>query len=130
MFCYQKLNNHKNCIHERALTFVYQEYNLTFDELFAKDDGNLQKLLIEIFKFKMNLASEIMNELFYVVECPYLKNNLKFKSRKIRTARYRIEIATFASSRIWTYISSELKECTSLHEFRSKLKTWKPENCP
>ena len=25
---------------------------------------------------------------------------------------------------------NELKESTSLNEFKSKIKTWKPENCP
>ena len=27
-------------------------------------------------------------------------------------------------------ISNELKESTSLNEVKSKIKTWKPENCP
>ena len=48
----------------------------------------------------MNLASEIMTELFCVVECPPLKNELRFKSRNICTVRYRTEIATFVGSRI------------------------------
>ena len=30
---------------------------------------------------------------------------------------------------MWTDMSSELKESTSLIEFKSKIKTWKPENC-
>ena len=48
----------------------------------------------------MNLGSEIMTELFCVVECPTLKNELRFKSRNICTVRYRTEIATFVGSRI------------------------------
>ena len=34
-------------------------------------DHNLHKLLIEMFKLKMNLALEIMNEVFNIVEYPY-----------------------------------------------------------
>ena len=43
----------------------------TFNELLANDgsfkihDRNLQKLLIEIFKVKMKLAPEVMNEVFF-----------------------------------------------------------------
>ena len=48
----------------------------------------------------MNLAFETMTELFCVVECPTLKNELRFKSRNICTVRYRIEIATFVGSRM------------------------------
>ena len=75
MFHNRKLNNHINCIHERALRIAYQDHNSTFNELLAKDfsfkihDRNLQKLLIEIFKVKMKLAPEIMNEVFDFMEC-------------------------------------------------------------
>ena len=94
-------------------------------------DRNLQRLLTEIFKFKMNLAPEIMNEVFDIIEFPYpLRNKLRFNSRNIRTVRYGIETAAFVGSRIWSYMPSELKESTSLNEFMSKIKTWKPENCP
>ena len=71
MFHNRKLNNHINRIHERALRIAYQDHNSTFNELLAKDgsfkihDRNLQKLLIEIFKVKMKLAPEVMNEVFF-----------------------------------------------------------------
>ena len=78
----------------------------------------------------MKLAPEIMDEVFEIIECPYsLRNELRFDSRYIRTVRYGIETADFVGSRIWSYKSFELKERTSLNKFRSKIKTWKPENC-
>ena len=83
---------------------------------------------MEIFKVKMKLAHKIMNEIFDIIESPYpLRNELRFKSRKIRTVRYGTEAAAFIGSRIWSHMPSELKESTSLTEFRSKIKTWKPE---
>ena len=33
--------------------------------------NNLWRLLIEIFKVKMKLATEIMNEVFDIIESPY-----------------------------------------------------------
>ena len=83
MFHNRKLNNHINHIHEKALRIAYQDHNSTFNELLAKDgsfkihDRNLQKLLIEIFKVKMKLAPEIMNEVFDFKKCRYpLRNEL------------------------------------------------------
>ena len=111
-----------------------------FDELVAEGgsfkihDCNLKKLLIEIFKVKMKLAPEIMNEVLNIMECLYplditeCPNELRFKSRNIRIVRYGIETAAFVGSRIWSYIPSELKESMSINEFRSKIKTLKPEN--
>ena len=137
MFYNRKLNNDINRIHEWALGIACQDHNSTFNEPLGKDgffkihDHNLQKLLIEISKVKMKLAPEIMNEVFDFIECRYpLRNELRFKSRKIRTVRYGTEPAAFVGSRIWTNMPNELKESTSLNEFKSKIKTWKPENCP
>ena len=80
---------------KEPLRIVYQDHNSTFQELLAKDgpfkihDRNLRRLLIEIFKVKMKLAPEIMNEVFDIIESPYpLRNELRFKSRNIRTVRY------------------------------------------
>ena len=102
MFHNQKLKKHISRIHERVLRIVYQEHNSTFEELLAKDgsfkihDRNLQRLLIEIFKFKVKLAPEIMNEVFDITESQYpLRNKLRFKSQNIRTVRYGIETVAF-----------------------------------
>ena len=79
----------------------------------------------------MMLAPEIMNKVFDIIESPYpLRNELIFKSRNIHTARYGIETAALVGFRIWSYMSSELNDSTSLNKSRSKIKTWKPENCP
>ena len=133
----RKLNNHISRIHERALRIAYQDDSSTFNDLLAKDssfkihDRNLQKFLIEIFIVKMKLAPEIMNKAFEFIERRYpLRNKLRFKLRNIRTVRYGIETATFVDSRIWSNMPSELKESTLLNEFKKKIKTWKPENCP
>ena len=49
----------------------------------------------------MKLVPEIMNEVFDIIESPCpLRNELKFKSRNIRTVRYGIETALFVGSRI------------------------------
>ena len=137
MFHNRKLNNHINLIRERALRITYQDHNSRFNELLAKDgsfeihDRNLQKLVIEIFKLKMKLPPEIMNEVFDFIECQYpFRNELRFKSRNIRTESYGIETAAFVGSKIWTNMPKELKENTLRNEFKSKIKTWKPENCP
>ena len=79
----------------------------------------------------MKLAPEIMNEVFDFVECSYtLRNELRFKSRNIRTVRYGIEAAAFVGFKTWTSVPNELRENTSLNEFKSKIETPKAENYP
>ena len=135
MFDSRKQNHHINLIHEWTLRVVYKDHNSSFDELLEKDnsskihDRNLQKLVTEIFKVKMNLAPEIMKKIFEIVEGLYaLRNELKLKSRKIHSVGYGIETASFVGARVWK--PTDFKECKYLELFKSKIKNWIPEKCP
>ena len=116
MFHSRKQNHHKNRIHERALKdHIDKDHNSLFDELLEKDksckihDRKLQKLVTEIFKVKMNLAPEIMKEVFEIAEGPYaLRNEFKLKSRKIYCVRYGIDTASLVGARVWNSLSSDL----------------------
>ena len=70
----------------------------------------------------MKLAPEVMNEVFFnFIECQYpFRNELRFKSRNIRTVRYGIETAAFVGSTILTNMPNELKESTSLMNLSQK----------
>ena len=121
MFQSRKQNHHINHIHERALRDVYKDYNCSFDELSEKDkshkihDRNLQKLVTEIFKVKMNLGPEIMKEVFEIVEGPHtLRNELKLKLIKIRSVRYDTETLSFVCTRVCNSLPSDIKQCKSL----------------
>ena len=72
-----------------------------------------------------------MKEVFEIAECLYaFRNELKLKSRKIYSVWYEIEAASFAGVRMWSSLTSDLKECQSLERFKPKIKNWIPENCP
>ena len=98
MFHSKKLNDRINRIHERALRIVYSDFNSSFANLLLKDNcctihhRNLQKVAIAIFKVKIGVAPEIVNDIFSIIDNPYnLRNDIKFKSKNIRTVRYGTE---------------------------------------
>ena len=70
MFDSHNQNHYINHIFERALRVVYKDHISSFDNLLEKDnfckifDRNLQKMVTETFKIKMNIAPEIMKEVF------------------------------------------------------------------
>ena len=59
MFHSQRLNNHIDHIHGRALKIIYQDYNSSFKELLRKDETKINKnILIEcILKDLMDRSS-------------------------------------------------------------------------
>ena len=93
-----KIRQPLNPIHKKALRIVFRDHNLTFAELFTKDNSfkiherNSQNLLIEIFKVNAEPAVKIMNDVFDIIECPYLlRNELRFKHQNIRTVRLELK---------------------------------------
>ena len=70
MFRSRTLNTKINKLHERALSLVYDNENLTFHELLELSNSmtihhkNIQKLAIEMFKIKTNLSPPLMKKIF------------------------------------------------------------------
>ena len=73
MFHSRKMDHRMNSIHKTALKLIYQDsQNLTVQELLAKDKSisvhqkNLQFLATEIFKSKMGVSPELINDIFHL----------------------------------------------------------------
>ena len=88
MFHSRTLNNTINRSHERALRMVYQDNNLTFEELLREDGSftihqrNRQKLAMEMCKIKHDLSPNFMNSIFPFSDNPYnLRNHNDFKRK-------------------------------------------------
>ena len=70
MFHSRELNRKINKLHERALRVVYNNSDLTFQQLLEKDESftiherNLQKLAVEMYKVTHNLCPKPFQELF------------------------------------------------------------------
>ena len=70
IFCGRKPNTWTNPVNERALSIIYRNNSLCFDELLKIDKSgnihheNIQILAIELYKVRNNLSNHIMQEIF------------------------------------------------------------------
>ena len=77
MFHSRQLNTKINKLHERTLRIVYQDPTLSFEQLLTLDKSvcihhrNVQRLAIEMYKIKENLAPHLYRNFF-----PGLKMNI------------------------------------------------------
>ena len=129
MFHSRTLNNRINHLHERALRLVYKDESLSFSELLVKDhsfsihEKNLQMLAIEMYKAKQNLSPSFMQSIFCTVEKKYdLRNKPDFHTDNIRTVHNGTETISFRGPKIWELVPREIKESTTLNEFKNKIK--------
>ena len=133
----RRSNNRINDIHEKSLRAVYNDKKSTFEELLDKDNSvtihqrNLQVLATELYKVKTNIAPEIVKDIFNTQDSTYnLRSGNSFRLGNINTVFYGQESITFLGPKIWALVPPEIKNSKSLNEFKNKIKTWSPKNCP
>ena len=94
--CYSRTRNNKiNKLHKRAPRLIYNHRQLTYEELFDKDNSfsihhrNLQVFATETYKVHSYIAPDIMNDIFEKKEISFnLRNNAHFTKRNIKSAYY------------------------------------------
>ena len=53
-----------------------------------------------------------------------------FPQKNIKTVRYGLQTIFCMAPKIWDLVPKEMKQVTTLNEFKAKIKIWKLENCP
>ena len=133
----RRINNRLNRIHERAQRIVYNDDNATFEQLLKKDnavkihDRNLQVLATEMFKVKLGIAPVIMNDVFRIRKNDYNTRKAdEFQSHCVKTVHYGTETVSLLGPKLWSILPNENKSIININEFKSKIKSWVPQNCP
>ena len=138
MNCSREVNNKINRLHERCLRLVYSDKQSSFKELITKDKSvtihhrNIQKLATEMFKALNTSENHILNDIFpKKIPVRYnLRHHQQFSTRTFKTVHYGTDSIAFLAQKIWDIVPEEIKASTSVEGFRSKIKNWKPEDCP
>ena len=137
MFCSKYMNDKINHIHERGLRLIYNDYTTSFNELLKKDKSisihhrNIHNVAIEMYKAKNELSPPFMKEIFDMICGPSTRKANTFSRPKVNTVFKGDNSLRIFGPIVWNNMLPEnLKACSSLSEFKSKIKLWIPENCP
>ena len=84
-----------------------------------------------MYKILNGLSPDIMQDIFETKSNYYNTLNAPvFSSRNIQTVGYELQTISNMAPKIWDLIPKEMKQVTTLNEFKAKIKIWKLENCP
>ena len=129
MFHDRRVNAKINHIHERALRIAYHDRTSSFDELLITDHSvpihqrNLQLLVAEIYRTKMNLNPCFMKEIFAAREMHYnLRVMSNIYARRPRTTAYGLETASFLGQSLWRDLPLHIKDSRSVQYFKKEIK--------
>ena len=130
----RKSNTKINKIHERSLRLVYNDYVSTFEQLLEKDnsftihDQAIQRMCIEIFKTLNGMPSDLKD--IFIRKFPNSDSNLDLRIPSINTEYHGKGSFRYFGPLIWNSVPNEIRNLKSLSIFKSKMKLWKPVDCP
>ena len=138
------INARINNLHYRALRIIYRDDTLTFEELLERDGSvtvhhqNLRFLAIEMFKVVHGLAPSFMAELFVEnrnrnsdnVSANTRSNSRFYNHVNPKTVNYGLESLRCLGPKIWNLVPSDIKNATSVPNFKTMIRKWKPIDCP
>ncbi len=134
MFCSAKLKQKQENIQKRALRFLYDDDESTYEELLHKakkptiEIRKLRTLATEIFKTINNLNPPYMKEIF-------TQNTIRNPERKrllvkpTNTKRYGTDSLRHIGPKIWNCLPQDIKDSSSLFIFKSQINTWSGPSC-
>ena len=134
MFHSRQINHKINKLHERALRIVYNDHFSSFEELLSKNKSvtvhqrNQQIRPTEMNKILNGLSPDIMQDIFEAKSNYYNTRNAPV--RNVKTVRYGLQTISYIAPKIWDLLLKEMKQVTTLNEFKTKIKIWNLENCP
>ncbi len=123
-------------IQERALRFVYEDYESTYDILLKK--GNHDMLYIVWLR---NMASEIFKALYgstpiYIRDLfeekdkiDNLHSTVSLKQPKCNTVTYGLNSFWYKGAKIWNDLPNKIKNSITLAEFKNQNKKWQGPKC-
>lgn len=135
-FCSKQSTRNMEKIQERALRFLWNDYQSTYATLLSKSGyktlhlNRLKSIAVEVFKCTQKLNPTFMNEMFTLKECDL---NLRDPSRlyipKFNRIQYGKKTFSYYGSHLWNLLPHEFKRCVELKSFKSILHSWEGPSC-
>ena len=138
MLCSKTDNKKINKVHFKFLQMLYDDQSSTYVELlneygeFTVHQRNTQKLMIEMFKAKNELGPSLLSDIFIKSKYkgPVLRSNKDFYRPNINTHKFGEKSLQNIGNIIWDLLPSQLRELTTLSQFKTQIKKWKADKCP
>ena len=129
MFSTRDVSHKVNRLHERGLRALLNDETSRFNEMLSKSIlttihiKNIQKLMVEFYKYHYGLSAPIMKEVF-------TKRLLNYNLRNCRvtllpnpkTKKYSTGKIAYKAAQLWSTLPTRFKNLPSLDLFKSEIK--------
>ena len=123
-------------VQERALRFIYRDYDSSYESLLLKSQlpslkvRRLRAIALEAFKILNNLSPVYLNDLLTFKNLSYsLRYTQTVEIPQVRTSRYGTRSFRFTAAKMWNNLPQHFRDITSYNVFKNKVNSWSGEAC-
>ena len=92
---------------------------------------NIQKLMIEFYKYLYGLSTPTMKEFFTKIQLKYdLRSCRVTLLPNPKTKKYSTDTIAYKANQLWGTLPTRYKNLPSLDLFKSEMKNWHCSDCP
>ena len=123
-------------IQERALRFIYDDYNSSYEHMLEKSKlpslkiRRLKTIAVETFKIINKNSPSYLHDLINIKLQNYnLRSQETAVLSRVKTTRYGLKSFRYNAAQIWNELPNHCRRETSLGQFKNNLmQTWDPMN--
>ena len=135
-FCGEKNTKKMEKIQERALRFIYRDYDSSYESLLLKSQlpslkvRRLRAIALEAFKILNNLSPVYLNDLLTFKNLSYsFRYTQTVEIPQVRTSRYGTRSFRFTAAKMWNNLPQHFRDITSYNVFKNQVNSWSGEAC-
>ena len=135
-FCTNKNSKKLEKVQERALRFVYEDYNSSYEELLQKAKvpslqiRRMRTMALETYKIINKLAPVCLHDLVHMKNSKYsFRYSNILEIPQIKSTRYGKKSFRFAATTLWNSLPDHFRTENSFSQFKSLLQSWNGSKC-
>jgi hypothetical protein len=135
-FCSETNTKKIEKIQERALRFVYQDYEASYENLLIKAKMSTQHIrrirtmTLETFKILNGLAPPVLSNLVKKQDHKYNFRYINLlQIPQVKSSRYGKSSFRYAAPVLWNSLPDNYRNCSNFNEFKHLISFWNGKSC-
>ena len=134
-FCGEVNTKKLEKIQERALRFIYDDHQSTYNALLIKCKmpslkiRRLQTMAAEVFKILNKQSPSYLSDLINMKMSQYNFRHRNTNIPRVNTTRYGINSFRYQAAKLWNSIPENIKSTSSYNQFCLLIKSWNGPEC-
>jgi hypothetical protein len=135
-FCGESNTKKLEKIQERALRFIYNDSDSSYENLLEKSQlpslrlRRLRSMAIEVFKIINKQTPVYLHDLVTIKKSSYsFRYNNTVNIPRVNTTRYGLHSLRYGAAKLWNELPNDLREGISLNNFKNLISKWDGDGC-